>query len=62
MAVDMRGHGESAWDAEARYVVQDYVRDMEGFVEQLGLRNMSSGAIRPEAAWRRSTPDCTPIA
>ena len=40
MAVDMRGHGESAWDAEARYVVQDYVRDMEGFVEQLGLRNI----------------------
>jgi pimeloyl-ACP methyl ester carboxylesterase len=40
IAVDMRGHGESAWDAEARYVVEDYVRDMEGLVEQLELRNI----------------------
>lgn len=40
MAVDMRGHGESAWDPEARYRVEDYVRDMEGFVDQLQLRNI----------------------
>ena len=40
IAVDMRGHGESAWDPEARYVVEDYVRDMEGLVDQLKLRDI----------------------
>jgi pimeloyl-ACP methyl ester carboxylesterase len=40
MAVDMRGHGESAWDPEARYLVEDYVRDMEGLVDQLQLRDI----------------------
>jgi pimeloyl-ACP methyl ester carboxylesterase len=40
IAVDMRGHGESAWDPEARYVVEDYVRDMEGLVDQLTLRDI----------------------
>lgn len=40
IAVDMRGHGESAWDPEARYLVEDYVRDMEGLVEQLKLRDI----------------------
>jgi pimeloyl-ACP methyl ester carboxylesterase len=40
LAVDMRGHGESAWDPEARYLVEDYVRDMEGLVEQLKLRDI----------------------
>jgi len=47
IAVDMRGHGESAWDPDARYLVEDYVRDMEGLVEQLGLRNI--------AIWGNST-------
>jgi pimeloyl-ACP methyl ester carboxylesterase len=40
IAVDMRGHGESAWDPDARYMVEDYVRDMEGFVDQLQLREI----------------------
>ena len=40
IAVDMRGHGESAWDPAARYTVEDYVRDMEGFVDQLQLRDI----------------------
>ena len=40
IAVDMRGHGESAWDPDARYMVEDYVRDMEGFVDQLNLRDI----------------------
>jgi esterase len=40
IAVDMRGHGESAWDHEARYMVEDYVRDMEGLVDQLKLRDI----------------------
>ena len=40
IAVDMRGHGESAWDPEARYAVEDYVRDMEGLVDQLKLTDI----------------------
>ena len=40
IAVDMRGHGESSWDPEARYLVEDYVRDMEGLADQLKLRDI----------------------
>jgi len=40
IAVDMRGHGESAWDPDARYMVEDYVRDMEGLVDQLKLSDI----------------------
>ncbi len=40
IAVDMRGHGDSDWDSEARYLVEDHVGDLEGLVAQLGLRNI----------------------
>ena len=40
IAVDMRGHGDSGWDAQGAYLVEDYVRDIEGLAAQLGLRNM----------------------
>src|SRR5688572_22054599 len=36
IAVDMRGHGDSDWDPQARYVVDDHVSDLEGLVAQLG--------------------------
>jgi len=41
VAVDMRGHGDSDWDPEGRYLVEDHVGDLEGVVQQLGLRNLS---------------------
>lgn len=41
IAVDMRGHGDSDWDPQARYVVDDHVSDLEGLVTQLGLRNIT---------------------
>jgi pimeloyl-ACP methyl ester carboxylesterase len=41
IAVDMRGHGDSDWDPQARYVVEDHVGDLEGLVAQLGLRNIT---------------------
>jgi esterase len=41
MAMDMRGHGDSAWSAEAAYLVEDYVKDLEAFAEQLNLRNLT---------------------
>jgi pimeloyl-ACP methyl ester carboxylesterase len=40
VAYDMRGHGDSAWDPEARYVVEDHVGDLAGIVAQMGLRNI----------------------
>lgn len=39
-AVDMRGHGDSGWDPQGAYLVEDYVRDIEAFVAQLGLRDI----------------------
>jgi esterase len=41
IALDMRGHGDSAWSPEAAYLVQDYVSDLEGLVDQLGLRKVT---------------------
>ena len=40
IAIDMRGHGDSAWSPEGAYLVEDYVKDLEAFVEQLDLRNI----------------------
>ena len=40
MAIDMRGHGDSAWSPKGAYLVEDYVKDLEAFVEQLKLRNL----------------------
>jgi pimeloyl-ACP methyl ester carboxylesterase len=41
IAMDMRGHGDSGWDPEGRYLVEDHVGDVEGLVEQLGLKNIT---------------------
>ena len=35
MAVDMRGHGDSDWDPKGAYLVEDYVKDIEGLAQQL---------------------------
>lgn len=40
LAVDMRGHGDSAWDPKGGYLVEDYVRDIEGLAAQLDLKNV----------------------
>src|SRR5688572_25333711 len=41
IAMDMRGHGDSGWDPEGRYLVEDHVGDVEGLVQQLGLKNIT---------------------
>jgi pimeloyl-ACP methyl ester carboxylesterase len=41
IALDMRGHGDSAWSPEGAYLVEDYVKDLEGLVMQLGLRRVT---------------------
>ena len=40
IAIDMRGHGDSGWDPKGRYLVEDHVGDLEGVVQQLGLRDL----------------------
>jgi esterase len=41
IAVDMRGHGDSAWDPGANYLVEDHAKDFEAIVAQLGLRSVT---------------------
>jgi pimeloyl-ACP methyl ester carboxylesterase len=41
IALDMRGHGDSGWDAAGRYTVEDHVGDLTGLVRELGLRNVT---------------------
>jgi len=41
IAMDMRGHGDSGWDPEGRYLVEDHVGDVEGLAQQLGLKNIT---------------------
>jgi pimeloyl-ACP methyl ester carboxylesterase len=41
LAIDMRGHGDSAWDPAGAYLVEDYVKDLEAFVTQLNLRRIT---------------------
>ncbi len=40
IAVDMRGHGDSAWDSKGAYLVEDYTKDIEALAQQLHLRNI----------------------
>ena len=41
LAVDLRGHGDSAWDPEGDYLVEDHVKDLEDLVAQLRLRRIT---------------------
>jgi pimeloyl-ACP methyl ester carboxylesterase len=41
IALDMRGHGESAWSPDAAYLVEDHVKDLSGLIRQLGLTRVT---------------------
>jgi pimeloyl-ACP methyl ester carboxylesterase len=41
LALDFRGRGRSEWDPERRYFTDTYVRDVEEWVAQLGLRRFT---------------------
>ena len=41
VAIDMRGHGDSAWDPAANYLVEDHAKDFEAFVSELGLKRVT---------------------
>jgi esterase len=37
LALDQRGHGDSAWAKDGAYTVDDHAADVDAFLEQLGL-------------------------
>jgi len=37
IALDMRGHGDSAWSPEGAYLVEDHVKDLTAVIRELGL-------------------------
>jgi esterase len=41
IALDMRGHGDSAWSPAGAYLVEDYVKDLEALVAKLGIRQVT---------------------
>ncbi len=41
IALDMRGHGDSAWDPGAAYLVEDFTKDLEAVVRELNLRRVT---------------------
>src|SRR5215510_1451345 len=41
IAPDVRGHGESAWSPTGAYQYSDQVSDLDGLVNQLGLRQFT---------------------
>jgi pimeloyl-ACP methyl ester carboxylesterase len=41
IALDMRGHGDSAWSPEGAYLVEDHARDLAGVVRELGLARVT---------------------
>lgn len=38
LALDQRGHGDSEWEPTADYSFEAQIRDIEGFIEKLGLQ------------------------
>ena len=40
IALDLRGHGDSAWHPDGAYLVEDLVKDLEGLIDQLKLRRV----------------------
>ena len=40
IAVDLRGHGESSWDPRADYLVEDYAKDVETLIGELGFTDL----------------------
>src|SRR5262245_30034390 len=41
IAMDLRGHGDSGWDPQGRYLVEDHTSDLEGLVRALALRDIT---------------------
>src|ERR1700687_4436456 len=41
IALDMRGHGDSAWSSQGAYLVEDHVADLEAVIRELGLARVT---------------------
>ena len=44
ITMDHRGHGQSDWDADGRYELENFVEDLESVVEQVGSQPVLVGA------------------
>jgi pimeloyl-ACP methyl ester carboxylesterase len=59
VALDLRGHGETAWAAVDQYGADDFVADIEGFIAALGLEKVAllglsmGGLVAMQYAGRR---------
>ena len=40
LALDLRGHGDSAWSADGEYEISTHVGDVLGLIDALGLRSL----------------------
>jgi len=40
IAVDLRGHGDSGWHPDGAYLVEDYVKDLEGLIQRLEFKRV----------------------
>jgi pimeloyl-ACP methyl ester carboxylesterase len=41
IALDMRGHGDSAWSPQGAYLVEDHVKDLAAVIRALGLARVT---------------------
>ena len=61
LALDLRGHGDSQWPDLDSYTTQDFVSDMAGFVESVGIQQMTlighSMGARVATAYTASHPE-----
>lgn len=43
ISLDLRGHGDSDWAPDGSYMLSDYVSDLAGIVDELGLESVAIG-------------------
>ena len=60
LALDQRGHGDTDWSPDGDYSTDIYVKDVDGFINALGLRNFHlmghSMGGRNSLAWASGRP------
>jgi pimeloyl-ACP methyl ester carboxylesterase len=61
VAMDLRGHGDSDWDPAGGYLVEDYVKDLETLVDELGLKDIVLTGASTGDGSPRSMPVSIPI-
>jgi pimeloyl-ACP methyl ester carboxylesterase len=62
LSIDLRGHGESAWDPAGRYAFADHVRDVQAVVRRQGRPVVFAGASLGGVASLVAAPGLGPLA